>query len=232
MNILSIQVALPEIHIDTSGRIEKEWNTALFKETISEPTYARTLGLEGDGQADLENHGGVNKAICVYPSEHFPYWRSELDLDFKAGSLGENFTSAGVLESEVYIGDIYSLGDLIVQVSQPRQPCWKIARRWAVKKLALMVQETGKTGWYFRVLQEGQIQAPQILKLEDRPYPKWSVKKANELMHHEKDNWESAYELSQCPALSPNWQDTLSHRASTKQCHSESPRLTGDAGIG
>ena len=117
-------------------------------------------GIEGDGQADLVNHGGVDKAICVYPLAHYPHWQEMIGRELSPAAFGENFTVDGLTEADVCIGDTWRVGeDVLVQVSQPRQPCWKLARRWQRKTLALEVQESGKTGWYFRVLEEGTVQA-------------------------------------------------------------------------
>ena len=114
-----------------------------------------------------------------------------------------------------------------MQVSQPRQPCWKLSRRWRIKNLALQVQKTGKTGWYFRVLKEGYVQPDSLLVLRDRAFPQWTIARANEIMHHQRNDREAAAELAACPLLAPNWRETLSKRA-TKGINPDSrPRLFG-----
>ena len=126
------------------------------------------------------------------------------------GAFGENFTTYGLLEEEVCIGDMFGIGETVVQVSQPRQPCWKLERRWGVKDLVIRIKETGRTGWYFRVLKEGYIEAGSDLTLRERPFPQWTVATANAVMLNRKIDAESAQKLAQCPALAPRWQDTLS----------------------
>ena len=126
------------------------------------------------------------------------------------GAFGENFTTYGLLEDEVCIGDIFGIGEAVVQVSQPRQPCWKLERRWGVKDLVIRIKETGRTGWYFRILKEGYIEAGNGLTLRDRPFPQLTLATANAIMLNRKIDAESAQKLAQCPALAPRWQDTLS----------------------
>lgn len=170
--------------------------------------------LAGDGQADRENHGGPDKAINVYPREHYAAWHDELRrTDLTPGAFGENFTTVGRREEDVCIGDIFRIGDGgVVQISQPRQPCWKLARRWRMKDLALRVQQTGRTGWYLRVLHEADVAANMTLELIERPFPQWTVAAANRLMHHDQHDRASAHALAACPALSRTWRDTFSQR--------------------
>jgi MOSC domain-containing protein YiiM len=129
-----------------------------------------------------------------------------------------------------HIGDTWQVGDeVLVQVSQPRQPCWKLARRWRIKSLALQVQETGRTGWYFRVLKEGVVAAGMAMVLEERPNPGWSVKRANGVMHTDKTNIAEARELAAIPLHSENWRTTLIRRADKQETDS-SERLIGENG--
>jgi len=229
MKLLSLQVGLPRVLGDDEACsvMDRRWETGFFKEPVKGAVQVNLTGLEGDGQADVENHGGPDKAINVYPEEHFPYWKEVLGLECKPGAFGENFTTCGLLESEVCIGDIFRIGDVRVQVSQPRQPCWKLARRWKVKDLAALVQRTGYTGWYFRVLREGSVQAPDRLGLMERLYPKWTIAAANDIIYNQKENWELAAQLASCPPLSAEWQKMLSARAEKRQNNSEDQRLIG-----
>ena len=172
--IISLQVGQPRTvgSRESSDSFEEVWTTGFFKRSTSESLWLSTVNLTGDGQADLVNHGGPEKAVNVYPVEHYPYWLETLPLpDLGPGAFGENFTTDGLMESDVCIGDVFEIGESLVQVSQPRQPCWKLARRWGIKDLALRVQETGRTGWYFRVLREGHVQAGNRLLLVERHHP-------------------------------------------------------------
>src|SRR5690606_6199783 len=115
----------------------------------------------------------------------------------------------------VCIGDTYEVGGAVVQVSQPRQPCWKLARRWRIRDLAARVQETGRTGWYLRVLREGEVTAGDSLRLIDRPYAEWTIARANEIMHERRDDRDAAGALAACPLLSASWRETLRRRTET-----------------
>ncbi len=230
MQLLTIQVGLPRSvgRAGASDPIDQPWTTGFLKEPVSAALWLGIVNLEGDGQADLANHGGPDKAVSVYPAEHYPSWTSDLGISaFQNGGFGENFTTAGRTEADVCIGDVFDVGTARVQISQPRQPCWKLPRRWRVADLALRVQRTGRTGWYFRVLREGEV-APGIpLVLVDRPHPEWTVATANEIMHVRKDDLGAARALAACPALSPRWRETLSRRAATGAPHDTSERLGG-----
>jgi MOSC domain-containing protein YiiM len=162
----------------------------------------------------MVHHGGADKAVCVYSIEHWGHWQSILPPDqSQAGAFGENFTVQWLKEPDVCIGDVFSIGTAVVQISQPRQPCWKLARRWRMKDLALQVEQTGFTGWYFRVLREGEVAASQLLRLLERPHPEWTVAAANRIMHHERKDRDAAERLSHCPALSSSWRQSLKQRA-------------------
>jgi MOSC domain-containing protein YiiM len=228
--LLSVQVGVPQTigRPDAPDPMDQVWTTGFFKKPVGGPVHLERTNLAGDAQADLQNHGGPEKAVNVYPAEHYPYWERELDLTgLPQGAFGENFTIKGLLEADVCIGDVFEVGDALVQVSQPRQPCWKLARRWRVKELALRVQENGRTGWYFRVLREGAVQAGLELLLIERPYPKWTVADANEIMHHRLDDMDAARALAACPALSMRWRENLARRAATGTVGSSSARLSG-----
>ena len=212
--LLSIQIGQPQIfEVGEGSEIKKPWRTALYKTSVNGPVTVHRLGITGDGQADTENHGGLDKAICVYAAEHYDHWRRELELpEMTAGAFGENFMVSGLLETDVCLGDVWRVGEVELQISQPRQPCYKIARRWQRKDLVLRVQQTGYTGWYLRVLTEGMIQAGETITLVDRPLPDWPLSRANEVMHHKKEDHEAAKELAAVELLSVSWQSQLRNR--------------------
>jgi MOSC domain-containing protein YiiM len=166
--------------------------------------------------------------VNVYPAEHYPYWaQTPGSINIQPGGFGENFTTEGLLESDVCIGDIFEIGESLVQVSQPRQPCWKLARRWLIKDLALRVQETGRTGWYFRVLKEGHVKVYARLVLVERHHPNWTVSAANEVMHHRIDDRQAAQSLADCIYLSGRWREKLNRRALSGVPENTSSRLDG-----
>ena len=210
--ILSIQVGMPARrgNSDAEDAMEREWYSGFIKEPVTGPVRLGLLNLEGDGQADLTHHGGVDKSVLAYPSSHYPLWERELELPgIPFGGFGENFTVEGLEEDNVCIGDTFSIGDAVVQVSQPRQPCWKISRRWKIPDLTARVMKTGRTGWYFRVLKEGTVEAGQPLRLIERSFPEWTVARAMRVMVERKHRLPEAAELAECAALSPGWRAKL-----------------------
>ncbi len=213
MKLLSIQVGLPKtLEIsDAQDATTREWTTGFCKEVVVGSVWAGKTNLTGDGQADLCAHGGLDKAINAYPFEHYAFWRSDLGFsELLNGAFGENFTVQGMTETEACVGDIFEVGGALVQISQPRQPCGKLSRWWGVRDLVARVVHTGKTGWYFRVLHEGSVEAGMTLKLVDRPYPEWTIAAANNVMLHRNEMRAAAQALAECPALSDSWKGTLS----------------------
>lgn len=231
--ILSIQVGLPK-HLGTEGAtdpMERPWHTAAFKEPVEGPVWLSATNLTGDGQANLQVHGGPDKVVLAYAAVHYPSWQRELHLlDFPYGSFAENFTVSELTEELVALGDIYSVGEARLQVSSPRQPCWKNSRRWHVKDLSLQMQNNGRTGWYFRVIKEGNVEKGLPMQLLERPYPEWTVAYANEVMHRRRDDRELAAKLAACPALGESWRKTLAARAKGKEDDNSSRRLWGAVG--
>ena len=212
MRIESIQVGTPKT-------LAADWTSAIYKQQVNGPVCLTKLNLEGDKQADLTVHGGLDKAINVYPIEHYQYWnqrarfllrkRIELPSPYN-GSFGENFTVSSMLENEICIGDTFKVGSVIVQVSQPRQPCWKLARKFNQPKLPFWVQNTSKTGWYFRVLEEGHVENMNEFTLVERTNPSWSIQRANELMYSPKKDSSEVDSILKCKELSESWKKTFS----------------------
>jgi MOSC domain-containing protein YiiM len=203
--ILSIQVGLPQTlgYPQADDPAERTWRSAILKLPVSGPVWASRTHLEGDGQADLRVHGGEDKAVYAYASEHYPLWRAELDLDeMPFGGFGENLTVSGLLESEVCIGDVYRAGDVRLQVSQPRGPCWKLARLWGVNGLEKRFSASGRTGFYLRVLQEGELRALTPVWLEERPAPEWTVLRTHRLIEDVRSDPKAAAQLAELPFLS------------------------------
>jgi len=205
--LVSIQIGKPKKLPGKNGKI---FESGIFKNRIDLPVYAKRLNLEGDAQSDLKNHGGIDKAVNVYPSEHYSYFIKEYSLKLTGGAFGENFTTEGLLEDNVYIGDIFQIGEAVFQVSQPRQPCWKLSARW-MEKLDRILIQSGKTGWYFRVLEEGTVQWDNPIKLIERK-SKWSIQKANSIFYHS-SNKDELNLLADCPYLSESWQNSLRKKA-------------------
>jgi MOSC domain-containing protein YiiM len=214
--LLSVNVGAPREmgHAGAADPMERPWRSAIFKSPVAGPVWAGSTNLAGDGQADPKNHGGVHKAIHAYSADHYPAWCAELGLPGIAhAAFGENFSVAGLTEQNVCIGDVFLCGPTRLEVSQPRQPCWKLARKWRVEDLSARVHHTGRTGWYFRVLEEGAVEAGMELWLDERPWPRWTLAAANRLMAHDRHDKASAAELAAVPQLGPYWRTQLAARA-------------------
>jgi len=226
--LLSIQVgASAEIKsTGTDAWWDRTWVSGFNKFSVTSPVWLAYGGLRGDEQADRVHHGGVEKAVCVYPVEHYSHWRTVPELaQLNPGAFGENFTTRGLTEADVSIGDIFEVGEARVQISQPRQPCWKLARRRRLKHLTAWVEQTGRTGYYLRVLRHGWIAPGQELKLRERPFPQFTVAHANRIMHHAKEDLDAARTLTGCPALSASWKDNLWARVVDGRSTSASARV-------
>jgi len=212
--VLSIQVGMPRLVSaeeapDPHGR---SWRTGFFKTPVTGPVWLGRTNLAGDGQADLKNHGGPDKAVLCYSAEHYPCWRAELEMpDLPHGAFAENFTVSVLDEEKVCLGDIYEVGEALVQVTQPRQPCWEISARWRRPDLTERVLKTGRTGWYLRVLREGMVEAGVPMLLRERPNPEWTVTRATATMRAS-SNIEGARALLGVAALSDAWRATLARR--------------------
>jgi MOSC domain-containing protein YiiM len=215
MKLLSLQIGTPKTYgdQDATDYYEKAWRTAIFREPVIGPLWLSQAGLAGDKVANRRFHGGADKAVNVYSSEHYAQWRAELNLpEMTGGGFGENFTTEGWFESEICIGDSFEIGSAIVQVSQPRQPCGTLARRWRVKDLPARVIHANKTGWYLRVLQEGEVHAGLAFTLLARPHPEWTIAAANEVMYVRKKDAEATRALAECPLLAEVWREELLER--------------------
>lgn len=229
-HIVSIQVGQVRVEgmPDAAEPLERFWSTAFYKTPVVGPVRIESLGIQGDQVADHKHHGGADKAVLAYAADIYPTWLAELrredflqpDSDqcglgvFGFGAMGENLCIDAQSEQTVCIGDTYALGDpagggVIVQVSQPRQPCWKISRRWKHRTLTKRVGQTGRTGWYYRVLRAGVIRAGDSVVLTERLHPDWSVARANDvLMGREADRFATS-ELMALPELSADWKQSL-----------------------
>lgn len=214
--LCSIQMGTPR-NYGSEGALDphdQPWTTGFFKTPVEGPVFAGATNLVGDRQADLENHGGVDKAVLAYSADHYPAWREQLlmpDLGF--GAFGENLSIAGLSEESVCIGDVFRIGDVVFEVSQPRQPCWKLARRWRMHELTALVVRNGRSGWYLRVLDEGWIEARMPVELMDRPNPEWSIARANQILHHRRTDLRLTLALAGVPKLADSWVEELLERA-------------------
>lgn len=198
---------------NATNPMDKPWQSGMFKEEVEEQAWLGKTGFTGDEVADKKNHGGPEKAVFAYPIKHYTYWKKDLENPMiDVGAMGENLAVLEMDEFSVCIGDIYQFGDAVIQVSQPRQPCWKPARRFRVKDFALRIQNSGRTGWYFRVLEEGHVISRIDIELLERPYPQWTIAACNEVMHLYKGDLRLTQQLASCALLAENWKRTLNKR--------------------
>lgn len=152
--------------------------SAIDKHPVTGPVAVTYLGLAGDEQADPVHHGGPDKALHHYPREHYAHWRAFLgdhSLLLGEAAMGENLATLGLEEEAVCLGDRFRLGSALVEISQGRQPCWKLGHRFGDPRVTAEVVRTGKSGWYYRVIEAGTVAAGDQLSLLDRPLPDWSV---------------------------------------------------------
>jgi MOSC domain-containing protein YiiM len=215
MNVLSVQLGMPQAFGNgvSSNPMFGRWTTGIFKSPFSGPVWLDKLNLKGDAQADLSVHGGPDKAVYAYPSIHYPDWRNELGFDdFPFGAFGENLTVEGADESQICIGDVHQIGNATIEVAQPRQPCWKLARKWTRPDLPARLVKSGRSGWYYRVLNEGHLQAGDEIVLLRRPFPQWTVRRANELLYKASLHREEALALAECEALAVEWRNGIHYR--------------------
>ena len=211
----SVQVGTPQRYVSASATdgMGRSWKTSFFRVPSAQPRWLYTTHLEGNAQADTKNHGQLNQAVLLYASAHYPIWQAELTrLEIGPGGFGENFTVDGLTEAAACIGDIYAIGEAQIQVTGPRYPCWKIERRWKIEGLTARVAETGRTGWYCRVVREGMVEPGMFVMLIERPYPEWSIALTNDFAHFRNKDVEKAKALAACPLLHEFWQRLVVRR--------------------
>jgi MOSC domain-containing protein YiiM len=209
MKILSVNVGLPR-EVTWQGKVV---TTGIFKEPIKGPVMLRRLNLDGDGQADLTVHGGASKAVYAYPSEHYAFWRAELPgMDLPWGMFGENFTTEGLLETAVYIGDRFRIGETEVMVTEPRMPCYKLGIKFGRADIIKRFLASRHTGFYFAVVREGMVSAGNALKLIEQEQQEISVADITRLYAFEKGDVKSLRRAIEVEALPESWKGYFRHR--------------------
>jgi MOSC domain-containing protein YiiM len=218
--LLSMQAGSPHRYsaVNTDETTWRPWKTSFFRTPSIELRWLYTTHLEGNIQADTKRHGQLTQAVLLYAATHYPLWQAELGrTEIGPGAFGENFTVDGLSEQTACVGDIYALGEARIQVTGPRYPCTKIERRWEIEGLTARVAETGRTGWYCRVLQEGMIEPGMAITLVDRPYPQWTIALVNDFGHSRNKDIETAKALAACPLLIEMWQRLVVRRAKAEE---------------
>ncbi|HEX6437387.1 MAG TPA: MOSC domain-containing protein [Candidatus Binatia bacterium] len=209
MKLISTNVGLPRIVTFNGDPV----STGIFKEPVAGRVMLRTLNLDGDRQADLSVHGGRSKAVYLYPSEHYDYWKRELPgMNLPWGMFGENFTSAGLLESEINIGDRFRVGSAVVIVTEPRMPCYKLGIKFGRSDIVKKFLASGRTGFYFGVWQEGEVGADDSIELIEKADLNVRVSDITRLYTREKHNLGLLRRAVQVEALPESWKSYFRQR--------------------
>jgi MOSC domain-containing protein YiiM len=207
--ILSINVGLPR-EVDWRGKVVR---TSIFKAPVTGDVRVTKLNLQGDRQSDLSVHGGTDKAVYAYPSEHYAFWRKELpEIDFPLGAFGENLTTEGLLEDAVHIGDRFRAGSAEFVVTQPRMPCYKLGMRFNRPDVVKRFLASGRTGFYFAVLREGEIAAGQTVERLAEDENRVSVTDVVGLYASDAANQVLLRRASELPALPESWREYFRER--------------------
>lgn len=197
--LLSVQVGQPR----TMPLDDGTWRSAIYKAPVSGRVFLDFTNLTGDMQANRRFHGGPDKAVCCFPAEHYPFWRDTLNRseeEFGYGAFGENFTLTGMTETEVCVGDVYTLGIVKVQVCQPRVPCNNLVNKWGYKEMPAEMQARNQTGYYMRVLETGEVGAGDVLTLTDRTCD-LTIANINDALYRKEGGREFAARLAELPEL-------------------------------
>ncbi len=214
MKIVSLNAGLPRVVLDRG----REVTTGIFKSPAAGPVMLRRTNLDGDRQADLENHGGRNKAVYAYPSEHYEFWRQELpETELTWGNFGENLTTEGLSEQEACIGDQFRIGGAIVKVTQPRIPCFKLGIRFGRNDMVKRFLASGRSGVYFAVVEEGLVNAGDAIDLVQRGESGVTVADVNRAYVHSRENTGLLREIIDKEILPPGLHADMVQRLASLQ---------------
>ena len=209
MKLLSVNVGLPR-EIEWNGKIVR---TSIFKEPVTGRVRVARLNVDGDQQSDLTVHGGPDKAVYAYPSEHYTFWHSELpDMNLPWGVFGENFTTAGLREDGLYIGDRLRVGSAEFMVTQPRMPCFKLGIRFNRPDMVKRFLQSGRTGFYFAVLKEGEVSAGDSIEVLERDEHKIPVADVVNLYRGDAANQDLLHRVSELASLPNSWREYFRKR--------------------
>ena len=209
MKLISINVGLPR-EVSWHG---KSVLTSIWKVPVNGSVHVSTLNVEGDRQADLTVHGGADKAVYLYPGEHYPYWRHQLPgSELPWGAFGENFTTEGLSEADVNIGDRFRIGSAEFLVTQPRMPCFKLGIRFGRPEILKHFLQSGRTGFYLSVVREGEVAAGDSIHLVARDGNAVTVADIVNLYTADSENQELLHRATELSALPESWRDYLRKR--------------------
>jgi MOSC domain-containing protein YiiM len=211
MKLISLNVARPRLIVYHGATI----NTGIFKQPVSGPVHLRTLNLDGDRQADLTVHGGPYKAVYAYPSEHYDYWRQQLPgVDLPWGTFGENFTTTGLSERELHVGDCLQIGSAVLMVRQPRMPCYKLAAKFQRDDMIERFLHSARSGFYFSVEQEGEVAAGDSFEFLSRDSDGITIAEMNRLFAKDQDKYDRnlLQKAMNTSALPEDWREYFAPR--------------------
>ena len=189
--------------------------SGIYKRPVSAPVMAHADGISGDEQGDRRHHGGPDKAVHAYASANYPLWVADLPERvalFQPGAFGENLVVEGATEADMCLGDQWQLGGALLEVSQGRQPCWRLNLRFDCPDMARLVQQTERTGWYFRVIKPGKLGPLETATLVQRPHPGWTIARASHLLYHDRHNRTELVEFAALPGLPESWRNLAKAR--------------------
>ena len=209
MKLISLNVSLPRL-VEYHG---EPVATGIFKQPVTGPLMLRTLNLDGDAQADLSVHGGVSKAVYAYPSEHYEFWKTELpEMKLPYGMFGENFTTEGIFENTVNVGDRFRIGEAEIMATEPRLPCYKLGIKFGRSDIIKRFLQSRRTGIYFGVTQEGEVRAGDEIKLLSRDENRITIADITRLYAFEKNDQSGLQRVVNLPALSQAWREYFATR--------------------
>ncbi len=211
MRVVAVSVGQPAI-IVRGGR---QYSSSINRQAITETVELSETGIVGDRVADSENHGGRDRALCCYPHEHYALWEQRLATDLPIPSFGENLTTTGLLEDQVCLGDKLRIASAVVEVSQPRRPCWRLADKHREPELPQWITSTGYTGFHVRVLDNGRVSSADALALLDRPYPDLTVLLATRTLFADDPDRDLLIRFAELPVLSGAWRRQMARRLAT-----------------
>jgi MOSC domain-containing protein YiiM len=208
MRVMSVNVGMPR-EVDRRGM---KILTGIFKEPVASRLVVRRLNIEGDGQADLTVHGGPDKAVYAYPSEHYGPWREQLGRELTPGMFGENLTTEGLLEDAVHIGDEFRVGTARLVVTQPRLPCFKLGIRFGDPGIVKSFVRAGKPGIYFAVMEEGEVAASDPIERLAEDQNRITVTEMFRLVLDHNADPAALRRLLGVPSLAAVWRQELEER--------------------
>lgn len=207
MRVVSLHIGRPSLVV----RIGRPFSTAINRRVAPGPQQLTPTGFVGDRVADTRHHGGPDRAVNCYPREHYAWLVEQLGHEVEMPAFGENLTTEGLLETDVCIGDTFRVGTALVQVSQPRQPCWKLAHKHGAPELPRRMVAAGFTGFYVRILEVGTVQAGDTLELSHRPHPGLTIRRTAHSVLLQGDT-ETLHLLAAAPELSASWHEQVARK--------------------